>query len=90
LRLGVFSGVEKDALLFVYPFAAQGTLLEGSRLVISDVPLVVHCHACALDVMLDSVQLFRCPHCGAATPDIRQGREIEIEYLEVEDAATIA
>ncbi|MBZ0275525.1 MAG: hydrogenase maturation nickel metallochaperone HypA [Anaerolineae bacterium] len=90
LRLGVFSGVVKDALLFGYEIATQGTLLEGSRLEISDVPLVVHCHTCDRDVTLESVQMFRCPHCGEPTPDIRQGREIEIEYLEVEDATETA
>lgn len=42
LRLGALSGVEKEALLFGYEIAAQGTPLEGSQLVIEEVPVVVN------------------------------------------------
>ena len=34
LRLGNLAGVAKDALLFCYGMACEGTSLEGSRLVI--------------------------------------------------------
>ena len=36
LRLGPLSGVSKEALLFSYPFACEGTSLEGSRLAIHE------------------------------------------------------
>ncbi len=36
LRLGPLSGVDKDALLFSYPMACEGTLLENSRLEITE------------------------------------------------------
>jgi hydrogenase nickel incorporation protein HypA/HybF len=36
LRLGPLSGVDKNALLFAYPMACEGTLLENSRLAITD------------------------------------------------------
>jgi hydrogenase nickel incorporation protein HypA/HybF len=38
VRLGALSGVAKQALLFSYPIACEGTTLEGSRLVIEDAP----------------------------------------------------
>ncbi len=34
LKLGRLSGVVKDALLFSYEVACEGTLLEGSQLII--------------------------------------------------------
>lgn len=37
LRLGSLSGVDKDALLFAYPIACEGTLLENSTLQIEQV-----------------------------------------------------
>ncbi len=43
LKLGALSGVVRDALLFSYDIACAGTLLEGSKLVIEDVPVVVYC-----------------------------------------------
>ncbi|MGC2658972.1 MAG: hydrogenase maturation nickel metallochaperone HypA, partial [Bryobacteraceae bacterium] len=39
LRLGPLSGVVKDALMFSYDLACEGTLLEGSRLIIEEVPI---------------------------------------------------
>ena len=38
LRLGALSGVSKDALLFCYDVACEGTPLQGSTLVIDDSP----------------------------------------------------
>ncbi len=83
LRVGVLSGVVKEALLFVYDSATEGTMLENSRLVIEDVPLVVFCPDCQRESELPSIQLLQCPHCGTYTADVRQGRELEIVSLEV-------
>ena len=90
MRLGVFSGVDRDALLFGYDIATKDTLLEGSRLEIEEVPLVVYCPTCGAEVPLPGVQLFRCPHCDTPTLDIRQGKEIEITALEVCDETETA
>jgi hydrogenase nickel incorporation protein HypA/HybF len=84
LKVGRLAGVEPGALLFCYDIATQGTPLEGSRLVIRDVPLVVWCAHCLKEVELDGVQSFRCPTCNTPCGEIRQGREMEIESLEVE------
>lgn len=84
LRVGRMSGVEPGALLFSYDIAASGTLLEGSRLVIIDVPLVVWCSHCLKEVELPELNRFRCPDCGTAAGEIRRGRELEIESLEIE------
>lgn len=85
LRIGALSGVVKEALLFAYEIAAAGTPLAGSRLQIEEVPVEVYCAACGHTTSLDSLQAFRCAHCGAPTADIRQGKELEIVSLEVAD-----
>lgn len=38
LRLGTLSGVVKEALLFSYGLACEGTTLNGSQLVVEEVP----------------------------------------------------
>lgn len=38
LRLGPFSGVAKEALLFSYDVACEGTRLQGSTLKIEEMP----------------------------------------------------
>lgn len=84
LRLGVLSGVARDALLFSYDIATAGTLLAGSRLIIEDVPVVVHCERCQRDVTLPGIQDFRCPVCGEPCATLVGGRELEIAGIEVE------
>jgi hydrogenase nickel incorporation protein HypA/HybF len=85
LRLGALSGVVKDALLFSYEVACQDTPLEGSRLIVEDVPVVVFCPQCKNARTLASVKLFVCPECGTPTMDVRHGKELEVFALEVEE-----
>jgi hydrogenase nickel incorporation protein HypA/HybF len=85
LRLGALSGVVKDALLFSYEVACQDTPLEGSRLIIEDVPVLVFCAQCKDTRTLESLQSFTCPECGTPTMDVRQGKELEVFALEVEE-----
>jgi hydrogenase nickel incorporation protein HypA/HybF len=85
LRLGALSGVVKDALLFSFEMACQDTPLEGSQLIVEDLPVIVFCAQCQKEQTLNSVQLFACPGCGTPTMDVRQGKELEVFALEVED-----
>lgn len=85
LRLGALSGVVKDALLFSYEVACQDTSLQGSRLIVEDVPIVIFCRRCNQERELTSVQSFACPECHTPTMDIRHGKELEVFALEVED-----
>lgn len=82
LKLGQLSGVVKDALLFSYELACEGTALEGSRLVIEEVAAVAFCPTCEVARALDSIQHFCCSVCGALTPELLQGKELEVVALE--------
>jgi hydrogenase nickel incorporation protein HypA/HybF len=85
LRLGALSGVVKDALMFSYEVACQDTPLAGSRLIVEEVPVTVFCPHCQDTRVLQSVQSFLCPQCGTPTMDIRQGKELEVFALEVQE-----
>ena len=90
LRLGVFSGVVRESLLFSYDIATEGTLLAGSHLIIEDLPLMIYCQQCQMERELENIQSLECPICKTPGNDIRQGKEIEIAYLEVADEPSIA
>lgn len=83
LELGALSGVVKEALLFSYKVACNGTPLEGSRLVVKEVPIEVYCPVCNMPRILASMQWFCCPDCGAQTPKVIHGRELTITALEL-------
>jgi len=85
LRVGALASIVEDSLAFCWELATDDTPLKGSALVIHVLPVVVHCGPCDLDSELDGVQSFRCPRCGEIAADLRQGRELEIESIELED-----
>lgn len=86
LRVGALAAVDEDALQFCFGIAAEGTALEGSRLLVQLLPVVARCSECNRDVGIESLQSFRCPQCGEPVIDLRQGRELEIESIEIEEA----
>ncbi len=89
LKLGSFAGVVKEALLFSYEVACQGTALEGSRLVIEEVPVAVYCPTCESETTLASIQRLCCSACGALTSQIVRGRELEVVALEIEEESEV-
>ena len=64
LRLGKLAGVVKEALLWCYEAACEDTSLQGSRLVIEEVPAVIHCRNCDSDNPVVPGEWFVCPVCG--------------------------
>ncbi len=85
LRVGALASVVEDSLQFCWEITVEGTPLQGSQLVVDIVPVVAHCGACGKEGELKSLQSFRCPHCDEPVSDLRQGRELEIESIEIED-----
>ena len=84
LKVGALAAVIEDSLQFCYGIATEGTALEGSRLVVHPVPVAVYCTACETVGPIESLQSFRCARCGEPSGDVRQGRELEIESIEIE------
>jgi hydrogenase nickel incorporation protein HypA/HybF len=85
LKLGALAGVVKNALLSSYEMACEGTPLQGSRLVIEEVPVVVFCPQCRLPRTLASIQRFACPECNGVVSDVIRGREIHVAALEIQE-----
>jgi hydrogenase nickel incorporation protein HypA/HybF len=84
LRLGPLSGVVRDALLFAYDVACEGTALAGSRLEIEETPVMVYCPQCEKEQPASSLQRLHCGVCDTPSADIRQGRELQVCALELE------
>jgi hydrogenase nickel incorporation protein HypA/HybF len=85
LRLGLLTGVVKEALLSSYEMACAETLLEGSTLVIEEIPVEVFCPKCDAPRLVESIQWFCCPECGTPTPKVLHGKELEVVALEIRE-----
>ena len=84
LKLGALSGVVREALVSSYDMARDGTPQASAELRIEDVPIRVHCPRCDREATPASAWELVCPQCGAPTPDVVAGRELEIVALEIE------
>jgi hydrogenase nickel incorporation protein HypA/HybF len=87
LRIGMLTAVVPEALEFSFELAAEGTIAQGAKLDIEQVPLVVLCPLCQAERELPDPAHLVCPICQTRTPDIIRGRELEIISVEVRDAA---
>jgi hydrogenase nickel incorporation protein HypA/HybF len=85
LRLGRLSGVVKEALLSSYQMACESTALEGSQLLIEEIPVEVFCPTCDGPRAVASIQWFCCPECGTPTPTVLRGKELEVVALEIQE-----
>jgi hydrogenase nickel incorporation protein HypA/HybF len=89
LRVGVLASVVEESLQFCYEIAIEETPLAGSKLVIHTIPVTIHCGTCDRDGELESLQHFRCPHCGTPASNVRSGRELEIEAIEIDETGPL-
>ena len=85
LKLGMLTGVVKAAIVSSYELACEGTGLEGSRLLVEELPVVVYCPQCLAQRTLESVQRFSCPECKGPVSDVIQGRELQVVALEIQE-----
>lgn len=83
LRIGKAAGVMPEALAFGFEAAKVGTIAENAKLEIESIPVSGVCLACAKEISTDEQYVFACPHCGANTIEITQGREMEIVDMEI-------
>ncbi len=84
LKVGMLSGVVADALLGAWELACAGSPLEGSRLVIEEVPIVVFCPTCRERRNVSSGYFLECPECQTPTPEVLEGTELQVTALEVD------
>ncbi|MGH9703706.1 MAG: hydrogenase maturation nickel metallochaperone HypA [Candidatus Acidiferrales bacterium] len=85
LQLGRLSGVLKEALLSAYEMACHATPLEGSQLLIQEIPIEVYCPKCERQQPVHSIQMFCCAECGTPTPQVVRGKELEVIALEIQE-----
>jgi hydrogenase nickel incorporation protein HypA/HybF len=83
LKLGPLAGVVREALLFSFELACQGTCLEGSKLMIEEVPIRIFCAKCVHEGDPVSGQCLHCAVCGTYDCQVVQGADLELSSLEL-------
>lgn len=82
LEIGPLAGVEPEALHFSYDVVVRGSIAEGSKLEVINLPANGWCMPCGKTV--DVKQRFdSCPECGSHQIEITGGDELRIKDMEV-------
>ena len=85
LRIGAISGVDAEALRFGFESLVKGSDLDGLALEIEAVAHRRHCSPC--DRAFEAAEFdVSCPRCGEPRTTLVEGDQMEISWLEVEDA----
>lgn len=83
LQIGTLSGIEPDALEFIWPSAVEGTVLEQARRNIQYIEGKARCLEC--DTTFPLQQAFdNCPACGSYFKEVLQGKELKVKSLVLE------
>ena len=85
IKVGFLASVIEDSLQFCWDLTIEDTPLAGAKLVVKLLPVILHCEKCGRDGELESLKSFRCPHCGEPASELRQGRELEIDSIEIDE-----
>jgi len=87
LQLGEISGIEARYLSEFYPVVVEGTMLEGSELLIESIEASVFCTDCATTYNPLQSDL-KCPNCGSEHGDVINGRGLFIKEIMIEDSSS--
>ena len=83
LIIGEMAGVVSESLEMSWHSLTPGTIAEGAELKIKQSQLIGHCPRCKEDFHLQEYK-FWCPTCQDSVLEIISGREMQVEYLEIE------
>ena len=83
LILGEMAGVEMESLTFSWRLITKGTPAEDAVLKVRHTPLVGKCSKCGKEFHIEHYN-FWCPERKDGVLKTISGRELQVEYLEVD------
>ncbi len=82
LEIGQLSGIQYEALEFVWPLAVEGTVLERAETEIIKIKGEATCLECGHHFMVQH-HFDNCPNCQSFLKEVTKGKELKVKYLEV-------
>lgn len=89
VRIGAMANVVAESLDFCFGAIVRGTPYGQAELVIEHVPAQAMCLSCGGTFELD-VTRPGCPACGGFRTETIAGRELQVDYLELDDGPASA
>ena len=82
VEIGPLSGVEPELLQQAFTVARAGTLADSARLVLTSMPVQVHCELCDSTTEVQPARLV-CGHCGNWRTRVVSGDELLLTTVEL-------
>ena len=83
LQVGELTGAVPRYLEMFYPAVVEGTLLEGSKLVVETIEASVFCTNCGTTYNPCRTEL-KCPKCQSEQCDVIDGMSMFVKEIEIE------
>ena len=80
LEIGRLAAVETQALRFCFDAVVRGSIAEGARLEIDEVPGEAWCFGCSMPVALQA-RTDPCPRCGGSQLQVSGGTQMRVKDL---------
>jgi hydrogenase nickel incorporation protein HypA/HybF len=84
LIVGQMASVVDDSIQFYWDILSEGTIAKGALIKIQRIPMQMHCVDCG-NTFLPGSQTFDCPECNSIRVQVKQGDELRVESIDVED-----
>jgi hydrogenase nickel incorporation protein HypA/HybF len=81
LEIGKHALIMPDSIRFCFDLVSEGSVVEGAKLEILEIPGLARCNACRANVVLD--EPFATCSCGSTDLQWLSGDEITIKEMEV-------
>jgi len=88
VRVGMLSGVSPDSMRFYFDLMRDDALNPQAELVVTLEPLQARCGSCGAEHSLSETQ-WLCPDCGDRSLEFRNGDELHLRSIEVDDGEGI-
>jgi hydrogenase nickel incorporation protein HypA/HybF len=83
LEIGKLSAIMPDAIRFCFDICTKGTVLEGAKLEILEIPGLAECRQCGAKIPVDKP--FGICKCGSTQLTLITGEELKLKEIEIEE-----
>ena len=90
IEIGKLTMLNPEQLRFLLEVLTEDTLLEGSEIILEEIPVEIVCKSCnyaGLTDLDDSdhyLLIVKCPECGERDLEVTAGRECNIKNIKIE------
>lgn len=83
LKIGEMAGLVPACIEEYFDVAAKGTIAEGARIEIENIPVAIRCEDCGYEGGV-TPRHYRCPQCDSINFKLTAGREYFVDSVEAE------